>query len=217
MTKPVKNIKRGMLVYVSAVSSMLQGPKTVREMADECGMRRTPNMRMAVAELFDAGLAHIAGWKPASRHGGSPPALWAFGPGPDIAPTLSGGRVTAKKKCVRPEMLAFIEAIRTINGARATTREISEASGMSMHQAQSFIRALRKGRAVHIAAWEYAGYTRAAVYTLGRGENARRPDRTDKREIEARYYEKRRAREIQQRMLSAIAGNAPTFNQAQSA
>lgn len=92
----------------------------------------------------------------------------------------------------RPAHLAVATMVALLADG-ATVRDIADESGLSEQSARDYIRAMRKRRAVHVAAWEHdaAGRQTRAAYRLGRKPDAvRTPPRT-RAEI-ARHYRARK-------------------------
>lgn len=206
--KPNK-FHRGTIGYTRILAVLYGRHSTVREAATSLGIRLAANVRHAIREMHTAGLVHVASWRPPSSHGGLWSAVWAGGGGKDAPTPTSATKPPSGAVRTRPEMLTFIAAVRCMQGGHATTRDISDdASGMSMNAAQALVRLMRELGLAHVAAYEHAGPTLTAAYAFGCGQDAPRPPRMTKREIEARAWAKRKARGRQINILRALAGVA---------
>ena len=75
----------------------------------------------------------------------------------------------------------------------ATVPDMADESGLTEASVRSYVRALRKRRAIHVAAWEHDTYGRQslAAYRLGRKPDAVRVPPRNRAEI-ARHYRARR-------------------------
>lgn len=100
--------------------------------------------------------------------------------------------------CIAKMIGALVEGPQTV-------AELSELSGLSEYTVRRYVKAMRKERALHIDSWEEdsAGRVTAAAYSLGKGNDAKRPARPRNNAIRMRQY---RVRQKQAAMNNALAG-----------
>lgn len=99
----------------------------------------------------------------------------------------------------RPAHIAVAVMVARLVDGPSTARDLAEESGLSEQSVRDYLRAMRKRRAVHVAAWEHdaAGRQTLAAYRLGRKPDAVRVPPRSRAEI-ARHY---RARKRDARLL----------------
>ena len=93
----------------------------------------------------------------------------------------------------RPAHLAVAIMVAALVDGMATVQDLADESGLSEQSVRDYVRAMRKRRAVHVAAWEHdgAGRQSRAAYRLGRKPDAVRVPPRDRAEI-ARQYRARK-------------------------
>jgi predicted ArsR family transcriptional regulator len=82
----------------------------------------------------------------------------------------------------RPAHLAVAIMVSLLIEGPATVQDIADETGLTEQSVRDYMRAMRKRRAVHVAAWEHdkAGRQTRAAYRLGRKPDAARvPPRTN--------------------------------------
>jgi predicted transcriptional regulator len=89
--------------------------------------------------------------------------------------------------------------ISTLVEGHATVNEIAEVSGLSPQSVRGYVTAMRKQKALHVAAWEFdaAGRRRVASYALGEKRDAPKPEQRSRAELVRAY----RSRQRDARML----------------
>lgn len=203
MTASTK-FRRGTAGYAMILAALYRRHQSIREVATAFHMRHDHKVRLAIREMHTAGLVHIASWRQCGPTGGSPNALWAVGNRADASATLPGAKMPLRATRTRPEMLAFIAAVRCMQDGPSITSDIAAVSGLHLSTTQALIRTMRALGLVHIGAYERPGNTLAAAYSFGRGKDAPRPQRMTQREIEQRAWAKRKARRQQVTILLAL-------------
>lgn len=86
----------------------------------------------------------------------------------------------------------------------STALELKDATGMRHETIMGYIRALRRQRAVYVAAWvdDTAGRRTTAAYALGKQRDAKRIPKKPI-DIKRAYRERKRMRELQAAMRTA--------------
>lgn len=187
-----------------ALIARMRWPATISELAGEIydglGKSSRASVNRAVKELHLAGLAHISGWKRCRRGVGPFGSVWSFGRGQDI-PAPIGEIAPANPRLIRSEMLAFVGGLRALEAGPVTLAELEKISGLGRQQAQAMTRSLRDYGMAHIAAWD----GRSPAWILGRGKDAKRPERMPQSVADARYRERLKAKRLQSQMHSACS------------
>jgi hypothetical protein len=207
---------RGLPSYCALVV-LMKRPATVTSLSKRlCGGSTggRNGVGLALRELQAAGLAHVVGWKHCRPNGMGPlAAVWAFGQGDDV-PRPSGKKLPRPVERIRPEMLAFVEAIRCVLEGPSTVKDMRERSGIGKGPAQTFTKVLREAGLLRIGDWEASGSVRAPAWVWGGGQHAPKPPRKPKAQIDREYEERSRLRKRQIRISHALASNGAAYMEA---
>jgi hypothetical protein len=201
---------RGLPAYCALIA-LLKKPATITGLASTlCGgysEGSRAGVSRAMRELRAAGLAHISGWTHCRKDKRGPLAsVWSLGPGGD-AKRPSGLRMPLGVERIRPEMLAFVEAIRCVQEGPATVKEIRERSGLGKGPILTFTKLLREAGLLHIGEWEVSGQIRAPSWVWGGGKDAPKPPPKTRAEIDRAYEARARLKRQQRQILYALAAN----------
>lgn len=208
--------KRGAPLYARILALLQRQPLTTVQVAHRIGTLYAVNLRMSLRLLHRYGLVHVAGWGPPTPGGGKRPVVWGFGAGTDAAP-VKGSRPPQPFAGVSSDMTAFVALVRALQEGPLTAVELAEITGYKQATVWGLLRLMREDKLVRVGTWDRSSKQPAAAYVYGAGKDAQRPAPENKRAIELRYYAKRKAREEQQRLLSALSANSSIFNLAQRA
>lgn len=206
-------------MYARAVCALVHQPRTVIELAEALGVFiNTASAFIRV--MHQRGLVHVDHWRPPACRGFHMP-VYAFGPGPD-APVL-GRSCRLPKPLLRPfaGMIAFAEMVQAMLREPCTPHDMREQSGLAMGTIYRVIRVMRDedNRALRITDWDclQARKLPLPAYQIGVGPDARRPQPLTTKQVNRRYRERCKEREVFQPLAAALAANNSIFNLARSA
>jgi hypothetical protein len=203
--------RKGPVMYARAVCLLIAQPRTTAELTAALGVSASTAAKF-VRVMHQRGLIHIERWRPPAYRGDHA-AVYAFGPGED-APALG-------RSCKRPQPLArpyadtiaFAELARAIIEAPRTTHEMVEQSGLTLGTVGRVVAVLRaeEQRALRIVEWDRSRKAPMPAYGFGIGPDAARPPPMTARQLNRRYRERRKVRDMFRPLHIAIAGNDPSF------
>lgn len=204
--------------YIAILAALMRGPATTNQIQAAIGAKQVVNLRLALRQMRRHGLVHVAGWQPPHRAdgGGVPSALWGRGAKAEATP-IRGARMPKPSQDVGTEMVAFASLVRALECGPLTAAELAESSSYPVRSIWVLLRQMRCAGVIHIGCWDRTQRNPVAAYCWGQGKDATRPLPEPKRDIELRYYAKRKARAGQAQMLSALSANSSVFRIAQRA
>lgn len=207
-----------MVGYVAILAALRDSPSSTRGVVEDglCGRTAANSLIPAMHKL---GLVHISGWE--QRYKAPARPKYKAGEGEDAsAPTVrdTGRDVKAivapiKAYVAPPELLAFHDALEALREPMSCA-QLREATGLAEGTVRALFAALLQHNMARIASYERqeTGGSPVAMYVLGRGKSAVRPER-DKAATNERYRIKRR----QVYVLHMLAGQCAYDPQSEAA
>lgn len=109
-----------------------------------------------------------------------------------------------RKNAVRVNAMAVAEMIKGIQDGCHTLYELSDMSGLSIQTVRHYCNVLHKARVIHVCDWreDAKGGKTLRVFSMGYGDDAKKPKPMSSRDACARY----RARKKHERLLQRMAG-----------
>lgn len=189
--------KRGMHGYATIYCMLKRSPSTARQVDERFGKMRS-RTRSLIRLMHEQGLVHICGWRPSTE--GNLAAVWRAGAGVDVP---APGRVLPKRRSgtVRVELVAFAHLMRAL-AEPISAKALMEAVGVTENPMYTLLKHMKELRLIRIVEWDLTiGTTPVALYQLGSGRDADRPQATPMRELWRRENERRRTRNQMQALI----------------
>lgn len=192
--------------YASILRYLQRWPSTSKQVAHEFGLnvRKGPQVMRA---LHVAGLVHIAGWHQNEGARQRPLPIWAFGIGQDETyPGRKQHPRPDRSKNVRAELLALASIVSAL-GSAITVADLAAVTGCNRNWIYALLRHMRAIGFARVADYQRqnCGGRPTAMWELGSGPNAPRPQALPRDVVNARNWAARKGR---QHMLKLIAATA---------
>lgn len=190
-------VRIGMAGYVAFLAALRDTPCTLSEAPAVAGVGHTCAWHF-ISGMYALRLIRISGYRMSPGKCTAP----VFSPGsdPDAPPPafrpsgrpIDGIRMP-KKVQPRPELLAFKSLLSALELPSSRT-ELAASTGLHWVTIKSAVNALVEHGFAHIAMWHWRDHGGPPLeqFQIGRGVNARRPDRMKRREIRRRYDSRKR-------------------------
>ncbi len=201
----IKTARQGPRLYLDILRLVKYGyAHTSLTIAQKQGITGTTAFRIATG-MWGCGLIHPQGWE---LHGSHWVAVWQSGPG-EAAPHPVRGIVKAPR-CTRIELLAFAHLWAELQEP-STKQDLVDASGYTEGTVRMLVEHARARRMVRISEWLVnmgSGGDHTPLYQHGSKADEPKPQRQDKALLDRQYWERRRERIQNTRLIAATTGAA---------
>lgn len=180
---------KGPELYCRVMVALKSGGKTRDEIAAHAGISRGAAY-VVIDDLFSLQLVHVAGVS-------SRPLVFGFGPGANALPYMAPpARLSAR---------VFGSVWKSLDAGPVSLGECMEETGRWYRSISTCIEQLRAYGLAHIESWERSDKgPSVAMYLIGDGADAPKPRKAGNIARCKRWRDRRKAREMQTAMLTAI-------------
>lgn len=195
--------KLGWCGYATMYRMLLDEPTTAMDMAERMGVSKQTVCRV-LDRFCDVGFAHRCAWV-SPRYRSKEVALYAAGEGQDAPhPAHHKGRARLRHNAL-PEVVAMTRILVLLRAPIARS-DLVEQSGCSAVNLRRLLNHCRDIGLVRIAAWDKTNPGKpAAMFCIGEGQDAPRPQPKSRSQINREQRLGRLAKERQLTLIRAIA------------